>query len=623
MTATPTRWRIVALICLALTSALLVGGVVFYAVRAAFWPSDEALRASTVDRPWPSLRITAQYNGANAQTIEETITLPLETQLAGLEGVETVESVSREGSATITLFCRPGTDLDTIRVMACNRVALAEPMLPDEVKMRGISVTKSRLLPALWLILDSPDQSRDEIFLRNLAQTVLLPEVTTIPGVSGATAGAGNGPNVGLFLDADRLAAHGLGLADVTRALAERVQGPGKAKPVEELLNVSVRAGANGQEVFLRDVATLEVCSSGPSELVHWSSGVAAAIAVECEGDAGALFQTVQDKLPDLVGRLSKGTNLHLLPGPAIGGAEALLMDARLPDAASDERVRHVATSVAEALEGLTDPKAAKLVPAVLALPTDEPAAFRLYVALSPRNERAWSYEEISMRSRGLFAAYPDVIFRIDLPLVLEMPPLLRAPVVVGLSGPEDAALPVANAVRDRLVTSGVVSDLQAEYSRPVPQLWVVHDVEKSRRLAVSRDDVMNSLQAYLGAARVPDGLGHELPVGLRRQGQKDEFGRTWIIRTPADAAKREEDLKRIMVPDIQGKMVPLGDVVTVRNTLGIPYLRRIDGKRCMLLTANPAEGISQRQADARAREIATEVIEQMGLTKAYTVLQK
>ncbi|HMF14729.1 MAG TPA: efflux RND transporter permease subunit, partial [Gemmataceae bacterium] len=372
MTATRIRWRLVALICLALTSALLVTGILFFAVRFAFWPSDSARHRSASDSPWPSLRITARYDGGNAQEVEQTVAPPLEVQMAGLERLETIESVSREGSVTVTLYFSPGTDLHEARTQVRERVSWAERAMPDEVKAHGIKVGMGGPLPALWLVLDSPDQSRDQIFLRSYAQTVLLPEAAAIPGVSGASAGAGDGPSIGLFLDSDKLGAHGVGVADVKDALAERANGPDKAKPIEELLTLKVRTDADGREVFLRDVATLEVSSSGPGEMVRWNGETAAAITVESEGDAGALFDTMQERLPELVGRLPKGTDLHLMAGQSIFKAEALLVDARVPEAI-DHIVQSMATIVAQEIEKVPDPKAACLVPCVLALPTDEP----------------------------------------------------------------------------------------------------------------------------------------------------------------------------------------------------------------------------------------------------------
>jgi multidrug efflux pump subunit AcrB len=611
----------VLLFCLAVTPGLLIGGLVFFAVRAAFWPSDSTRRGSSTNDAWPALRITARYDGANAQVVEETVALPLETQLAGLENVETIESVSREDSVTITLYFRVWTDLEKARTQVRERISWAERTLPDPVNCNGIRVTRSGPLPALWLILDTPDQSRDQVFLHNFAQTELLPEVLTIPGVTGATASAGAGPRLGLYLDADKLAAQSLTFADVAQALAQRDKG----KPGEELMDVVVKSRPDGSLVRLGAVANLEICSSDSAEFARWNRGTAAAIAVETDSDAGAIFDAFRDKMPTFVARVPKGTGLHLLPGPAIVGTEALLIDARLPGAASDERVRHVAVNIAEAIGRQPDPKASPPVPAVLGLPVDEPTAFRLYVALGPRNERASSYEDISARARGILADHPHVSFRINPPWVLEVPPLLRAPVVVGLSGGDgDDALRLADAVRDRLSKCDIVSDVRDEYARPVPQLWVDVDKEKSRQHGIARADVMDTLQAILGQARVPNGRIHDMPVGLGRPDEfKDRLGRTWVIRTRADAANRPEDLKRIRVRDSRGEMVPLGEVVTIRNTTGLPYIRHVDGKRCMMLTAAPAAGVSQQEANTRGRQVARDVIDEMGLPKVCSVLQK
>jgi multidrug efflux pump subunit AcrB len=627
MTATRIRWRLVALICLALTSALLASGIVFFAVRAAFWPSDSARRRSASDSAWPSLRITARYDGANAQEVERTVAPPLEVQMAGLERLETIESVSREGSVTVTLYFSPGTDLDKAKTLVRERVSWAERAMPDEVKAHGVKVGMGGPLPALWLVLDSPDESRDQIFLRNHAQTVLLPELAATPGVSGASAGAGNGHSIGLFLDSDKLGAHGVGVADVKDALAERANGPDKAKPIEELLNLKVRTDADGRGVFLRDVATLEVFSSGAGEMVRWNGGTAAAIAVESEGDAGALFDTMQERLPELVGRLPKGTDLHLVAGPSIFKAEALLVDARLLEDTIDQLVQVIATTVAQEFEQVPDPKAARLVPCVLALPTDEPTTIRLYVALCPRKERAWSTIEIAARARaGLsnLVKQKMLSFQISAPEVLEMPPHLRDSIVIGLCGPEgDEAIGLADAVRHRLSKSELLSQVVAEYPHPVPQLFVQVDRQKAAALGLALEDVMDTVQAFMGNLHVPGGPQAGLPVGLGRGDAKADFGRNWILRVRAGFEKQGEDLKSLKVRDAQGNMVPLGALLTVRNTTTLPYIRRIDLKRCMLITASPAEGVSQGQANARAKEIATEVIEQMGLSKFCTVLQK
>ena len=610
MTARPLHWRPILLVGLAVTTGLIVGGVVYFAVRAAFWPSDSTRQASPSD-DWQSLRITARYEGANALTIEDTVALPTEVQMVGLERLETIESVSREGSVTTTLYFRPGADLDNAKAQVDKRLSLVQGVLPEIVKMHGIRVTRAGPLPALWLILDSPDQTLGWPELSNLAQTILLPRVVAIPGVSGATAGAGDWRRVargwvGLYLDSDKLAAvQDLTLAEVKQALALHDE---KERPGRELMELVVKRRGNGSLVRLGAVASLPEYSAGLAEFSLWNGHPVAVVAVESDGDSDMLFQAVQNQMQALVGLLPKGTELHLLPGTAIRGTEALLIDARLPEGSSEQRVITVATRVAAALDGLADPKAPRLIPAVLGLASDEPTAFRLYVALCPRNQRAWSSDEVATRAQTVFAEHPDVIFRVNPPWVLNMPPLHRAPVVVGLCGPEDAALAVAEEVRGRLAKSGVLLDLQPEYARPVPQLEIELDGAKLIQLGVQQVDVITTLEAFLGRIRVDRRI---LGDGIR-----------WIVRaSPAD--KHAVELEKIKFHANRGDVVSLGEVAKIRNLTDIPYLRRIDGKRCMLLTGRPAEGVSQQEARTRCRQIAQETIDQMGLAQAYKVLQQ
>jgi multidrug efflux pump subunit AcrB len=610
MSTFATRWPRILLVGLAVASGLLVGGLVFFAVRAAFWPSDSARRASPTD-DWPALRIVARYEGANARASEDAVALPMETQMAGLERLETIESVSREGSATTTLYFRPGTDLDEAKVQAVKRLSLVLGILPDEVKMYGIRVTKAGPLPALWLIVESPDQSLGWSQLSDLAQTSLLPKVVAMPGVSGATAGAGDwrAPArgwVGLYLDSDKPAElKDVTLDEVKQALARRNE---KDWPGEELANLVVKARGNGSIVRLGAVSCLVEYLSGPAEFALWNGRTAAIVAIESEEDPSTLVQAVQEQVPALAGLLPKGAELHLLPGPAIGGTEALLIDARLPDGSSEQRVNEIATKIAASLDGLADPRAERLIPAVLGLPSDEPTAFRLYVPLWPQKDRPWSSDEVAAQVQTLLAERPDVIFRINSPWVLNMPPLLRSQIVVSFSGPEDAALPVAEEVRGRLATSGVLSGLLTEYARPVPQVQIELEGSKLTRFGVKQTEVVTTLEIFLGRIRA------------YRQVRGD--GIHWLLQA-SPTGRRAEDIENIKLRDDRGNVVPIGAVAKVRNFADIPYLRRIDGKRCMLFTAESAPGVSQRDAQIRGNQIAQEVIDQMGMSKFYSVLQK
>jgi len=109
--------------------------------------------------------------------------------------------------------------------------------------------------------------------------------------------------------------------------------------------------------VRLKDVARLEV-GTAPAVLGRWRGKVAAALALDGTGDPGRVLEDVRDRLPALRKRLPPGTELNLLPGPSLPGTEALIVEGRLPAAASDQRALRAASQVAEALEALPDPKA-------------------------------------------------------------------------------------------------------------------------------------------------------------------------------------------------------------------------------------------------------------------------
>jgi multidrug efflux pump subunit AcrB len=316
--------------------------------------------------------------------------------------------------------------------------------------------------------------------------------------------------------------------------------------------------------------------------------------------DAGRLLEAVRDRLPALRQRLPPGTDLHLVPGPAVPGSEGLIVEGLLPDAAGEPRVRRCADEAGADVERLPDPRAHPLVPAVIDLPAEAASAFRLYVALCPPGERAWTRAEVRSRARDLLARVPRMAGRVTSPWALTRPPLLRAPVVVVVSGPglEDS-IRLADAVRDRLAQSGAVTEVWPDYPRLVPQPSFDVDREKARRLGVDLKDVWDVLQVYLGTADVT-ALGG-LRVGMAPK---------WRGRT----ALGLEALRDLKVRNHKGEVVPLGAVVQVRMAEGPAFSRRVNGKRCLLITAEPAAGVTAEEARRRVREIAAQAREEMKL---------
>lgn len=593
MNRTTFRNVIALLACLGLaTLAVWVAGATFFLV---FWlktPADPYAAGAG-----PVVRISARYDGASAEEVERTVILPIEMQLAGIEDVGAVESVSRQdGTATINLYLRPGADPQMVQVLAQNRVSLALPVLPQQVNANGVRVIRTRPLPALWLALHSPDQSRDLLYLRNFGQTVLVPELQRLPGVEEVSAGPEGGPNPCVWLDPDKLAAHNLTAADVERVFREPPGGLDKLTP-ENLADVIVKADAAGRVVHIRDVAAVEMAGTDLGLSSRWHGQAAAVVGVY--GDPAPVVKAVQDCLPGWRERLPAGTGLSLLLGPSAPGTEGLLIDGRLPDAASPERVRRVAEQIASTVEGFRDPKAERLIPAVVALPANEPQTFRLYVALGPPADRAWTAAEVGDRARQVLAdEIKDAVIRVATPSVLGRPPRRRAPVVLLVSGPEtEESVRLANEIRDRLAGSGAVVNVWSEYARFVPQPSIDVNREKARQLGVDLTDLMQTLQVYFGAGEGAGGI--EARVGKKGP-------------APLERVWQADGLKNLKVRNVKGEMVPVGALVEVRMVSGQAFTNRLDGERCLMITADPAPGVPVAEARRRCRDLAAATIKEL-----------
>src|SRR6188474_178778 len=114
----------------------------------------------------PTVRVTANYPGANAQVVADTVAAPIEQQVNGVEGMLYMSSQStNDGAYALTVTFRSGTDLNLAQVLVQNRVSLAQPILPDLVKRRGVTVKKKSPATLMIVNLFSPDNSRDNLYL--------------------------------------------------------------------------------------------------------------------------------------------------------------------------------------------------------------------------------------------------------------------------------------------------------------------------------------------------------------------------------------------------------------------------------------------------------------------------
>ena len=158
----------------------------------------------------PTVQVTATYTGANAYDVEESVTRPLEDQLNGLKGMIYMESSSTStGQSVITVYFTPGYDLDIAAVDVQNKVSVAMPSLPAEVKQQGVTVDKKS--PSMvCAVTVSGDARYDDAFLSNFIRINILDEIKRIPGVGDATIMGEKKYSMRIWLNPDKLKSLGL-----------------------------------------------------------------------------------------------------------------------------------------------------------------------------------------------------------------------------------------------------------------------------------------------------------------------------------------------------------------------------------------------------------------------------
>ena len=173
----------------------------------------------------PTVRVSASYPGASAEVVEQSVTVPLEQQINGVKGMLYMSSnSSSDGSMSITVTFELGYDLDIAAVDVQNRVALAQPQLPEEVQRLGIAVRKQSTDLTMVVNLISPDGSRDSLFLSNFADINIVERLQRLPGVGEVHQFGERRYSMRIWLDPDKLAKLGIGAPDVIAALREQNQ---------------------------------------------------------------------------------------------------------------------------------------------------------------------------------------------------------------------------------------------------------------------------------------------------------------------------------------------------------------------------------------------------------------
>ncbi|MCL4183579.1 MAG: multidrug efflux RND transporter permease subunit [Burkholderiaceae bacterium] len=231
----------------------------------------------------PTVTIGTSYPGASAETLAKTVAAPIEEQLSGVEGLLYFNSSSSSnGAVTITATFEVGTNTDQATFNINNRVQLALPRLPDEVRRNGVTVQKRSNDILLLVALSSPDGRFDTLYLSNYSSLNLVDELKRVPGVADVTIFGARDYSMRIWLRPDRMAQLGVTVSDVAaavraqnaqyaagkigaepalpgQALVYTVTAQGRLVDPEQFGEIVVRAGGPSGVLRLKDIARIEL----------------------------------------------------------------------------------------------------------------------------------------------------------------------------------------------------------------------------------------------------------------------------------------------------------------------------------------------------------------------------
>ena len=272
----------------------------------------------------PTIMVRANYTGADADAVMNSVIMPLEESINGVENMTYITSTAtNSGSATITVYFKQGTDPDMAQVNVQNRVAQAQGLLPAEVTKIGVTTMKRQTSFLQMVALTSTDGTYDENFLGNYADINIVPAIKRIEGVGDVMA-MGNTYSMRVWLNPERMAQYKLVPSDIAAVLGEQnIEAPtgslgaesdntyqltmkyrGRLKSVEEFENIVITSTANGQVLRLGDVARVEL--GALSYAFHGETSGKPSVMMVAFQVAGANATEVNERISNALEEMSK-----------------------------------------------------------------------------------------------------------------------------------------------------------------------------------------------------------------------------------------------------------------------------------------------------------------------------
>lgn len=253
----------------------------------------------------PTVQVSAVYPGANAQTVAQTVGIPIEQQVNGVDGMLYMSSnSSSSGAYSLTITFAVGTDIDMATVQVQNRVSIAQSSLPAPVVVQGVTVQKQSSNIVMFLTMKSDNAEYDGLYLSNYAKLNLIDQLSRVPGVGAVNVMGAGDYSMRIWLDPSAMRIRNLSPADVYKAIqtqnlevsAGNVGQPigtdnknayqyslnvkGRLTSPEEFGNIILRTEAGGKVLRLRDVARIDLGSASYSVVSQLNGKPTAAIAI-------------------------------------------------------------------------------------------------------------------------------------------------------------------------------------------------------------------------------------------------------------------------------------------------------------------------------------------------------
>ncbi|WP_292243779.1 efflux RND transporter permease subunit, partial [Mesorhizobium sp.] len=319
---------------------LIVGGIAYTQLPVAQYPEIAP----------PTIVVRASYPGADAETVAATVATPIEQEINGVENMLYMSSYSSgDGAMALTITFELGTDLDAAQVLVQNRVAIAEPRLPEEVRRLGVTTAKSS--PDLMMVVHmlSPDDSYDQLYVSNYARTRVRDLLLRLDGVGDVIIFGEREYALRIWLDPEKLSAYAMTASDVVEALREQnvqvsggsigappvagssafqytVTTQGRFDDARDFRYVIVKNTEDGRLISLEDVARIELGAKDyvTNSYLNGKQAVALGIFQRPGTNALAAAEEIQSTIRDLSADFPKGLAYEIVYNPTEFIAESI-----------------------------------------------------------------------------------------------------------------------------------------------------------------------------------------------------------------------------------------------------------------------------------------------------------